>query len=169
MIHDTRVIRLDGAPTLDAGIEQWMGSARGHFEGDTLVVESSNFTNRTNLGTNGNGTPNSTALHLTERLTRVDPEMIEYVATVNDPVAYSAPYTIRLMLTTQPNYDMLEYSCHEGNGAVRNSLSGERTYERQVADALARGLPPPPRATEHNQIRNGFADDVVPFNINAGE
>jgi hypothetical protein len=169
MIHDTRIIRLDDAPPLDAGIAQWMGSARGHFEGDTLVVETTNFTDRTNLGTNGNGTPNSTALHLTERFTRVDPEMIEYVVEVDDPVAYTAPYTIRLMLTTQPNYDMLEYSCHEGNGAVRNSLSGERAYERQVAEALARGVPPPARATEHNQIRNGFADDVVPFNINAGE
>jgi hypothetical protein len=169
MIHDTRIIRLDDTSPLDSDIQQWLGSARGHFEGDTLVVESGNFTNRTNLGTNGNGTPNSEALHLKERFRRVDPEMIEYIVEVDDPVIYSSPYTIRLMLTSQPNYDMLEYSCHEGNGAVRNSLSGERTFERQVAEALAKGLPPPARATEHNQIRNGFGDDVVPFNINAGE
>ena len=168
MIHDTRVIRLDDRPELNTDIEQWMGAARGHFEGDTLVVESSNFTNRTSIGVNGNGTPNSEALKLTERFRRIDPEMIEYVVTVEDPIAYTAPYTIRLMLTTQPNYDLLEYSCHEGNGAVRNSLSGERVYEKQVAEALARGLPPPARATEHAQIRNG-GEDVVPFNINAGE
>jgi hypothetical protein len=74
---------------------------------------------------------------------------------------------MRLMITTQPNYSLLEYSCHEGNGAVSHSLSGERVYEKQVADALARGLPIPARATEHNQIRNGVADEV--FNINAGE
>ena len=73
------------------------------------------------------------------------------------------------MLTTQPDYRVYEYSCHEGNGAVRNSLSGERVYEQQVAEAIANGQPIPARATEHNQIRNGFGDDVVPFNINAGE
>ena len=168
MIHDTRLIALDGRPHVGDGIRQWMGNARGRFEGDTLVVESRNFTDRTNLGTNGNGTPNSEALVLTERFTRVDPEMIEYVATVNDPVAYTAPFTLRLMLTTRPGgYELLEYSCHEGNGAVRNSLSGERVYEKQVAEALAKGLPPPARATEHNQIRNGVAER--PFNINAGE
>jgi hypothetical protein len=169
MIHDTRVIRLDDREPLSGDIRQWMGSARGRWDGDTLVVESTNFTNRTNLGVNGNGTPNSEALRLTERFTRLDPDMIEYLITVDDPVAYTAPYTIRLMLTTQPDYDLLEYSCHEGNGAVVNSLSGERVYEQQVAEAAARGLPPPARATEHNQIRNGFDDDVVPFNINAGE
>jgi hypothetical protein len=170
MIHDTRMIRLDDRAALDEDIEQWMGAARGHWEGDTLVVESSNFTDRTNIGVNGNGTPNSTALKLTERFTRIDPEMVEYLVTVEDPVATTAPYTIRLVLTAQPGgYDMLEYSCHEGNGAVRNALSGERVYERQVAEAAARGEPPPARATEHNQIRNGFDDDIVPFNINAGE
>ncbi len=169
MIHDTRIVRLDPAPDSDPTIEQWMGRARGHWQGDTLVIESKNFTNRTNIGVNGNGTPNSEALRLTERLTRIDPEMIEYIVTVDDPVAYTAPYTIRLMLTTQPDYDMLEYSCHEGNGAVVNSLSGERTYERQVAEAAAQGLPPPPRAIDHNQIRNGVPDPDAVIDINAGE
>ena len=169
MIHDTRVIRLDDRPQLDDDIRQWMGSARGHWEGDTLIVESLNFTDRTNLGVNGNGSPNSEALHLTERFRRVDPEMIEYIITVNDPVAYEAPYTLRLMLTTQPDYSMLEYSCHEGNGAVSNSLSGERTYERQVEEAIAAGRPIPDRAVNHNQIRNGVPDPEDIININAGE
>jgi len=169
MIHDTRVIRLDDRPALASDIEQWMGHARGRWEGDTLVVESSNFTDRTNLGVNGNGAPNSEALQLTETFRRVDPEMIEYVVTVDDPVAYAAPYTIRLMLTSQPNYDMLEYSCHEGNGAVVNSLSGERVYERQVAEAIEQGLPAPPRATEHSQIRNGIPEPENVININAGD
>jgi hypothetical protein len=169
MIHDTRVIPLDGRPPLDGAIRQYMGSARGRFEGDTLIVETTNFTDRTNIGVNGNGAPNSTAMKLTERFTRVDPEMIEYVATVDDPVAFTAPFTLRLMLTTQPGYRVFEYSCHEGNGAVRNSLSGERVYEQQVAEAIAQGLPVPERATEHNQIRNGFGEDIVPFDINAGE
>ena len=167
MIHDTRVIPLDGRPHLDPSMQQWLGSPRGRFEGDTLVVETTNFTDRTNLGTNGNGPPNSTALKLTERFTRIDPEMIEYVARVDDPVAYTAPWTLRLVITTQPGYQTYEYSCHEGNGAVSHSLSGERVYEQQVAEALAKGLPPPPRATEHDQIRNGVPERV--FNINAGE
>jgi len=169
MIRDTRIIPLDGRAPLDAAIRQYMGSARGRFEGDTLVVETTNFTDKTNIGTNGNGAANSEAMKLTERFRRVDPEMIEYIATVDDPVAFTAPFTIRLMLTTQPDYRVYEYSCHEGNGAVRNSLSGERVYEQQVAEAIAKGEPIPARATEHNQIRNGFGDDVVPFNINAGE
>jgi hypothetical protein len=169
MIHETRIIALDDRERLDSGIRQYLGSARGHWEDDALVVETTNFTDKTNLGVNGNGPPNSESLRLTERLRRVDPEMIEYIVTVDDPTAHTAPYTLRLMLTTQPGYDLLEYSCHEGNGAVAHSLSGERVYEQQVADALAKGLPPPPRATEHNQIRNGFDDDVEPYNINAGE
>jgi hypothetical protein len=169
MIHDTRIIPVDGRAALDAGMRQWMGSARGRWDGDTLVVESAGFTDRTNIGVNGNGTPNSEALALTERFTRVDPDMIEYTATINDPVALTAPFTIRLMITKRPGYEMLEYSCHEGNGAVRNALSGERVYEKQVADALAKGLPAPARATEHEQIRNGVPDPSAVIDINAGE
>jgi hypothetical protein len=170
MIHDTRIIPLDGRPRLETGIRQYMGSARGHFEGDTLVVETTNFTDLTSLGTNGNGPPNSERLKLTERFTRVDPEMIEYRATVDDAGAYTAPFTVRLMITSRPGYEVLEYSCHEGNGAVAHALSGERTYERQVAEAKAKGLPIPARAVEHEQIRNGVpTEGQHVFDINAGE
>ena len=170
MIHDTRIIPLDGRPALDGDIRQYMGSARGRFEGDTLVVETTNFTDKTSLGVNGGGPPNSERLKLTERFTRVDPAMIEYVATVNDPGAYTAPWTIRLMITSRPGYEVLEYSCHEGNGAVGHSLSGERAYERQVAEAKAKGLPIPERAVEHEQIRNGVpTEGQRVFDINAGE
>ncbi|HVY65510.1 MAG TPA: hypothetical protein VHH11_11885 [Gammaproteobacteria bacterium] len=170
MIHDTRIIPLDGRPPLDAGIRQYMGSARGHFEGDTLVVETTNFTDLTSLGVNGNGPPNSERLKLTERFRRVDPQMIEYRATVDDPGAYTAPFTIRLMITSRPGYEVLEYSCHEGNGAVAHALSGERAYERQVAEAKAKGLPIPARAVEHDQIRNGVpGQGQRVFDINRGE
>jgi hypothetical protein len=169
MIHDTRVIPLDDRPALDNGIRQWMGSARGRIEGDTLVVETTNFTDRTSIGTNGGGVPNTEQLKLTERFTRVDPAMIEYVATVDDPGAFTAPWTMRLMITSRPGYEVLEYSCHEGNGAVGNALSGERAYERQVAEARAKGLPIPERAINHEQIRNGPAEGVAIFDINAGE
>jgi hypothetical protein len=170
MIHDTRIIPLDGRPALDSGIRQWMGSARGHFEGDTLVIVTTNFTDRTSVGSNGGGVPNTEQLKITERLTRVDPAMIEYVATVDDPGAFTAPWTLRVMITTRPGYEVLEYSCHEGNGAVGHSLSGERAYERQVAEAKAKGLPPPARAVNHDQIRNGVPGDGQRyFDINAGE
>ncbi|HLF13186.1 MAG TPA: hypothetical protein VJA26_18450 [Gammaproteobacteria bacterium] len=169
MIHDTRIIPLDARPHIDGGIRQYMGNARGRWEGETLVVETTNFTDKTNLGVNGNGPPNSERLKLTERFTRVDPQMIEYIATIEDPVAYTAPFTLRLMITMQPNYEMYEYSCHEGNGAVAHSLSGERVFEQQVAEAVAKGLPIPERAVEHNTIRNGPDEGVRLFNINAGE
>ncbi len=147
-----------------------MGNARGRFDGDTLVVETTNFTDKTSLGVNGGGPPNSEQLKLTERFTRVDPQMIEYRATVDDPGAYVAPWTIRLMITSRPSYEVYEYSCHEGNGAVQHALSGERAYERQVADAKAKGLPTPARAVEHDQIRNGVpVEGQKVFNINAGE
>jgi hypothetical protein len=170
MIHDTRIIPLDGRPPLESGIRQWMGSARGHFEGNTLVIETTNFTDRTSVGSNGGGVPNTEQLKLTERLTRVDPAMIEYVATIDDPGAFTAPWTLRVMITSRPGYEVLEYSCHEGNGAVGHSLSGERVYEQQVADAKAKGLPIPARAVNHDQIRNGVPGDGQRyFDINAGE
>ncbi len=163
MIHETRVVRLNGAPASDDRIRQFSGTARGYWDGDTLVVESGGYTDRASFSR----VPNSPEFRLTERFTRVDPEMLEYRATVEDPVSLTAPFTIRLMLTTQPGYAVYEYNCHEGNEAVRNSLAGERVYEKQVAEARANGLPIPARATEHTQIRNG--EPEVLFNINAGE
>jgi hypothetical protein len=140
MIHDTRVIPLDNRPHVGGGIKQYMGDARGHWDGDTLVVETTNFTDR--VGFSG---PNSEKLTLTERFTRIDPQMIDYRIRVDDPVMYTAPFTIRFTITQQPGYQLFEYSCHEGNGAVGNALSGERAYEKSVADAIAKGLPIPPR------------------------
>ena len=145
MIHDTRIIPLDSRPHLDDDIRQYMGNARGHWEGDTLVVETRNFTDQTSIGGNGNGTRHSEALTLTERFTRVDPDMIEYIATVNDPVTYTAPFTFRLMITTQPNYETFEYSCHEGNGAVGHSLSGERAFEKRSRTRSRAAKTPPQR------------------------
>ena len=170
MIHDTRIIHLDQRPPLDDGVRQYLGSSRGYWDGDTLVIETGNLTDETSIGPNGNGTRHSAAMRITERLTRVDPDMIEYVATVDDPVTYEAPFTIRLMLTTQPQYDIYEYSCHEGNMAVRNALSGERAYERTVAEARAKGLPIPERIPSAQNLQ--LPDDGEPiefFDINAGE
>jgi len=155
MVHDTRVIPLDGRPHVSSAIKQYMGNARGHFEGDTLVVETTNFTDR--IGFSG---PNSEGLKLTERFTRIDPQMIDYRVRVEDPTMYTAPYTVRFTITQQPNYQLYEYSCHEGNGAVNHALSGERQYEKAVAEARAKGLPVPPR-TMGMEVYSGQAVEGV--------
>lgn len=165
MIHETRLIPLDGRAKVGDAVRQYSGLGRGHFEGDTLVVETTNFTDKTSVG---GRELNSKALKLTERYRRVDPDMIEYRVTVDDPLTFKAPFTYRIMITTQPNYEVYEYSCHEGNGAVRYALSGERAYEKQVAEAVAKGLPVPGRANGLN-IYRAPKEGAEVFNINAGQ
>ena len=145
MVHDTRVIPIDGRTPGGSGIRQYMGSSRGRWEGDTLVIETTNFTDRTSIGPNGNGTRHSDQMKMTEWLTRIDPEMVDYRIRVEDPVTYTAPFTLRMTITSQPKYEMYEYSCHEGNGAVKYALSADREFDRQVAEAKAKGLPIPQR------------------------
>jgi hypothetical protein len=168
MIHDTRIIPIYDKPFLDGDIRSYMGNSRGHWDGETLVVETRNLTDRTSIGANGNGTRHSDQMTITERFRRVDPQMIEYIATLSDPVAYTAPFTFRMMITRQPNYRVYEYSCHEGNGAVGHSLSGERAFEREVAAAVAAGLPPPSRDSGMS-IYGPPEEGAEIFDINAGE
>jgi len=146
MLHDTRVIPLDGRAQASAGVRQYMGSSVGHFEGDTLVVETTNFTDELAVGR----MPHSEDLKLTERFTRIDPDMIDYVVTVDDPRTYTAPWTFRLTLTTQPDYEVLEYSCHEGNTFIRTALRAEQQFQQRVADARAKGEPLPERPRPRN-------------------
>ena len=151
MIHDTRVIYTDGRPHVGPKIEQYLGNSIGHWEGDTLVVETTNFTDLVGAF---NG-PNSDKLKVTERFTRIDPDMIDYRIRVEDPVMYTAPFTIRYTITHQPDYKLYEYSCHEGNGAVRNALAGERAYDREVAAAIKAGKPIPTRAPTGMEVYTG--------------
>lgn len=141
MLHDTRVIPLDGRAPADLNVRQYMGSSVGHWDGDTLVIETTNFTDELTVGR----MPHSTDLKLTERITRIDPEMIDYVVRVEDPNIFSAPWAFRLTLTTQPDYEVLEYSCHEGNFFVANALRAEQAFQQRVADARANGEPIPER------------------------
>jgi len=141
MLHDTRIIPLDGTPPADPGVRQYMGSSIGHWEGDTLVVETTNFTDELAVGRMAH----SEDLRLTERITRIDPDMIDYVVEVDDPRTFVAPWTFRLTLTTQPDYEVLEYSCHEGNFFIATALRAEQEYQRQVAEARANGEPIPER------------------------
>ncbi|HEY8518863.1 MAG TPA: hypothetical protein VIN61_02185 [Gammaproteobacteria bacterium] len=164
MIHETRVIPLDDRPHLPDAITQYSGHSRGRWEGDTLVIESRGFKDTTSIA----GVPHSTSLRTTERLRRVDPDMIEYRITVDDPVTFTAPFTVRAMWTTQPGYEIQEYSCHEGNTAVGVGLSGERAFEREVAEALEKGLPPPRRATMM-EIYDAPPEGTKVFDINKGE
>ena len=144
MVHDTRIIPLDGRPPLGGAIRQYMGDSRARFEGDTLVIESANFTDKTALG----GVRHSERLELTERFTRIDPEMIDYEIRVEDPLTWEKPWTMRMTITQQPGYAIYEYACHEGNMAVRHILSGERAFERAATEAAAKGLAPPERVFE---------------------
>ncbi len=153
MLHDTRIIPLDGRPPADANVRQYMGSSMGHFEGDTLVVETTNFTDELAVARMAH----SEDLMMTERFTRIDPDMIDYVVTVNDPRTFEEPWTFRLTLTTQPDYEVLEYSCHEGNFFVGRALRAEQQYQRRVAQARANGEPIPERSTPGSTGRSVFA------------
>jgi hypothetical protein len=141
MLHDTRIIPLDGRPPADPGVRQYMGASVGYWDGDTLVVETTNLTDRLSVGR----MPHSEDLKLTERFTRIDPEMIDYVVTVDDARTFERPWTYRLTLTTQPGYEILEYSCHEGNFFVANALRAEKVYQQRVMEAQASGEPIPER------------------------
>jgi hypothetical protein len=166
MLHDTRVIPLDGSPPADAGVRSYMGSSVGHFEGDTLVVETTNFNAELAEGR----APHSEDLKLTERFTRIDPEMIDYVVTVDDPRTFERPWTFRVTLTTQPDYEVLEYSCHEGNFFVANALRAEKRYQERVAEARAKGEPTPERTGPGGGGLNIYQapDASTAVDINAG-
>jgi len=126
-IHDARVIPTDGRPHVSDAIRQWMGDSRGHWEGDTLVVDTTGFSPKSAF-------MGATNLHLVERFTRVSPTTLQYDATMSDPTTWTRPWTARLLLkrTDEP---LLEYACHEGNLGLFGILSGAR---KQDADAAAR-------------------------------
>jgi hypothetical protein len=148
MIHETRIIPLDGRPPVGDAIKMYMGDARGRFEGDTLVVETTNLIGRTGIGLNGNGPPSTPSMKLVERFTRVADDRIDYSVTVADPETYTAPFTIAFPITPQPDYKVLPYECHEGNMALANILSAARAEDRAIAEARAKGLPEPTFETD---------------------
>jgi hypothetical protein len=131
MIHDVRVIPTDGRPHVPAGVRQWMGDSRGRWEGNTLVVDTTNFTANTNF----RGA--SKDMHLVERFTRVSPETILYEFTVDDPSAFTKPWKaeIPMQRTHEP---ILEYACNEGNYAMAGVLGGARAEEKKAAGKAAK-------------------------------
>ena len=138
IIHGVRAIRLDGTPHLPAGIHQLGGDSRGHWEGDTLVVDTTNFNDETNF----RGPPGNTRqdifsdhnLHVVERFTMIDPNTIRYRFTVEDPTVWTKPWSGELMMRRFSG-PIFEYACHEGNYGLKNILAGARQAERQAAEA----------------------------------
>jgi hypothetical protein len=131
MIHETRVIPLDGRPHLSSAIKSYMGDPRGHWEGNTLVVQTTNFNGRTGAQANGNNLMLSDAVELIERFTRTGPDTIQYEATVTDPKTWTRPWSVAFPLRRDPSYKIFEYACHEGNNAMTNILSASRTDENK--------------------------------------
>jgi hypothetical protein len=138
MIHETRVIPMDGRGHVAKGIATYMGDPRGHWEGDTLVVETTNFKEQTAYrGASGE------TLRLIERFKPIGPSVVEWSVTVNDPATWARPWTFAMNLTKKDGSQRpFEYACHEGNYAMFNILSGARADEKADAEAAAKGLPP---------------------------
>jgi hypothetical protein len=140
MIHDTRVFYTDGRPHINQGIRQYLGDSRARWDGDVLMVETTNLTDKTSIGLNGNGLRHSDRMKITERFKRVAPDVIQYQVTVDDPVTYEKPFTISMPWTPLDGGKLLPYECHEGNYAIRQSLGAERAEDAALAADLAKGI-----------------------------
>ena len=139
MVHDVRIVRLDDRPHLPPAIRQWLGDSRGHWDGNTLVVETTNFTEkiasfspmtfdseRGRFRSRAFGTGDT--LRLVERFTRVDADTLDYEFTIEDPTTFTRPLTVRLPMN-RSDLPLYEYACHEGNYGLPNILRGARAAE----------------------------------------
>jgi hypothetical protein len=140
MLPDTRLFYTDGRPHIGPSIIQYLGDSRAHWEGEELVVETTNLTDKTAVGVNGNGVRHSKEMVITERFRRVADQIVQYQATFDDPVTYERPFTVSFPLTPLDGGMLLPYECHSGNTAISMSLSAERAEDRRVAEDAARGI-----------------------------
>jgi hypothetical protein len=124
MIHDTRIFQVGAAPHLSSAIRQYHGDSRAHWDGDTLVVDTINFSNAGFRGATDN-------LHLTEKFRRVAEDTLEYYLTIDDPTVWSRPWTLMIPLK-KTGERMFEFACHEGNYGLRSILSGARAQEQST-------------------------------------
>ncbi len=132
LIHETRIIPVDGRPALPSEIKLWMGESRGHWEGNTLVVETTNFNAKspmTIVGPRGTPYPTSESLRLVERFTRSDEDTIDYEISVEDPVVLTQPWKAAYPWKRNQDYGIFEYACHEDNHTIRDYIVTSR-YER---------------------------------------
>ena len=143
MIHEARIIPVDGRPHIHPSIRQWNGDSRGRWEGNTLVVDITNYNNKSSIATNiasqgMRGIGQSERLHVVERFTIVDANTINYEATIDDPATYTSPWKVAMPLNRDPTYRIFEYACHEGNYALPNTLKGARAQERAATESEQR-------------------------------
>ena len=146
MIHDARIIPLDGGPHVGPKIRLWLGDSRGHWEGNTLVVDTTNFTDKGRVESRGAsqrimGLPQSEALHVVERFTLVEADTIGYEVTIEDPEAYTKPWKVTMPLNRDQDYQMFEYACHEGNTAIGLILGGARADEKAAEEEAEKKEP----------------------------
>jgi hypothetical protein len=139
MFHEFRIIPLDGRPHLDGRVGQWLGDSRGRWEGDTLVVETTNFADKSGYWWAQAWRASRPSLRLVERFTRVDDDTIDYQFTMDDPESFERPWTAMIPLTTNQAErgvtvgEMFEYACHEGNYSLPNMLRGVRAAEGEAS------------------------------------
>ena len=140
IVHETRIIPLDGRPQIPSKMETWLGSPRGHFEGDTLVIDSTNFngaTPMTIVSSRATSVPTSKQLHIVERLTPTDANHIQYEATIEDPDILTAPWKMSFPWTRNDKYQFFEYACAEGNEQTANYIKA--TSPRFAAERARNG------------------------------
>jgi hypothetical protein len=150
MVHDTRIIPLDGRPHIGSKIRQYLGDSRGHWEGDTLVVETTNLTDRTSIGLNGNGLRHSAGMSIVERFTRKAADELQYEIRIEDPQTYARAFTIRVPLISPPGFQLLPYDCHEGNYMLAAVLGGERAEDKAIEEDANKGIVRARRAVQAN-------------------
>jgi hypothetical protein len=136
MIHNARIIPIDGRPHLPASLRQWDGDSRGHWEGNTLVIDTTNFNGRGQVSTSAaggriKGIQQSEGEHVIERFTRTDADTILYEVSIDDPNVYTKPWKVSIPLSRDPNYTIYEYACQEGNYAMTDILNGARVEEKE--------------------------------------
>ena len=133
MIHEARIIPLDGRPHVNEKIRLYMGNSRGHWEGNTLVVETTNINSKIPIfqaGSNIDGSHTDRA-HLVERFKRIAPDQLRYELTVDDPDTWTRPWTVRVPLAAEPTYQLYEYGCHEANYSQMNVLQGNQLQAKE--------------------------------------
>jgi hypothetical protein len=153
MIHEARIIPLDGRPHVGNSIRLYMGDGRGRWEGHTLVVETTNLTDRTNAP--GGRIRHTTEMKVVERFTRTANDRLQYEAVLDDPRTFASPVKISIPLTSPPGYIVLPYDCHEGNLALLQSLGGERAEDRAIEEDRKKGIVRPRKIIQGLTVPGG--------------
>jgi hypothetical protein len=142
MVHETRIVPVDGRPALSPKIKHWMGESRGRWEGNTLVIETANFktgASATNIGVmgspQGNRFPTSEQMTITERITRLNNDFLLYEIRTEDPLIVTRPWTVRYPLKLDPSYEWWEYACHEGNRTIGDYINASRAERAKQSEA----------------------------------